>query len=96
MSKRQLRRFSAARRHSCPRDGGAGWQGAVLLAPEGGHQRMLKTQWTRPPMAGATDMTPPPQEMLPEEKGKEKLSVAALLPAPGFHQTLPPNQSKAS
>ena len=53
MSKRQLRRFPAARRHSCPRDGGAGWQGAVLLAPEGGHQRMLNTsgpvpQWQEP------------------------------------------------
>ena len=53
-------------------------------------------QWTRAPMAGAMDMTPPPPEMLPEGKGKEKLSAAALLPAPGFHQSLPPTQSKAS
>lgn len=51
MSKRQLRRFSAAGRHSYPRDGGAGWGEAeavdvtsplpVMLTEEEGRRNSL-------------------------------------------------------
>lgn len=66
-----------------------------MLAAGGGHQGCWKPGGPVS-MAGTTGVTPALPEMLPEGKGKERLSVAAFLPAPVSHPSLPPKQSKAS